>query len=140
MPLPKDFDLRNSTIKGVLRIEHIISQSEINDAEGRVREAIEQFDNVLVDFRHPHGWACLAETTTRRPKDNVVTSELSGSSGGDNGYSEKDVCGPLVLLEKDVPASEAANLGIDTIDCWPAANSEKELRYILDYDSPYSGN
>jgi hypothetical protein len=54
------------------------------------------------------------ETTKRRPKDNIYEFELSASKY--NSYSEEEVCNHLVQLEKGMPASEAANLGIDTID------------------------
>jgi hypothetical protein len=49
------------------------------------------------------------------------------------------VCGSLALLEKDMPACDAANLGIDTIDpTSQVADSETELRYILDTELPYT--
>jgi hypothetical protein len=124
-------------LEGDLRIEHIISQSEINDAEGRVREAIEQFNDEVADLLQPCGWDVRPKTTTRRPRDNVYEFELSATKH--NSYSEEEVCGSLVLLEKGMSASEAANLGIDTIDpTGTFASNEAELRDILDYDSSYT--
>ncbi len=123
------------SLGGSVGIEHVLSQSEIDEAGGRVGDAIEQFNNEVVDFLASYGWDALPETTTRRPKDNVFNFEVSATKF--YGHAETDVCGPLVELKKGTSATEAADLGIDTAG-WPDANDgENELRDILETDSPY---
>jgi hypothetical protein len=96
---------------GILRLEHVISSQEIANAGGSVREAIECFNNQVVD--HLKEQNCDAEPTTamRRPRDNIYEFGLSSTIWF--GFDENDVFGNLVSMEKDMPRNEVATLGID---------------------------
>ena len=79
------------------------------------------------------GWSGWMKSTNRRPKDDIYEFELAVEAT--NSYSETEVCGPLVLLTKDMPASEAENLCIDTID--PAvgtAQTQAQLEGIINME------
>lgn len=90
---------------------HIGIENEISDVEDGVRLAIEMFNKEVVAFFEDHGWDAIPKTFARRPKDNVYRFELSTTRY--YCYSENQVCGPLVLLEKDMPQGKAEQLGID---------------------------
>jgi hypothetical protein len=116
-----------------LRIRHILTPDEIDMADGKIINAIEFFENEIIDSLGNSGWSGWMKATAKRPKDNIYEFELAMEAL--NSYSETEVCGSLVLLTKDMSASEAGTLGIDTID--PSDNTavrEEEFRSFVDQE------
>jgi hypothetical protein len=98
---------------GHLKIEHVISRRDLSDSDGSVRTAIEYFNSEVADFLETYGWDAWPETTSRRPKDGVYKFELY--QGVHFTFAENEVFGNI-LMEKDMPQSEASQLGIDCDD------------------------
>jgi hypothetical protein len=123
---------------GTLKIEHVISPNDISDSEGSVRTAIEYFNGEVADFLQTHGWDAFPETTARRPKDGVYEFELY--QGIFLGFPENEVFG-TILMEKDMPLSEASILGIDCDDdslAEAVSAAEASLRDLIEIESQYS--
>ncbi|WP_322050172.1 hypothetical protein [Paraburkholderia bannensis] len=99
---------------GIVELKHDISPSEISAAGGSVRDAIEYFNSEVADALEPRGFIVTPKTTARRPKNNVYKFDLYLERCFV--FSEEDVSGDLVLLDKGMPLSEAGSLGIDCDD------------------------
>ena len=124
---------------GYLKIEHVISPSDVSDSEGSVRTAIEYFNSEVVDLLQTNGWDAYPKTTSRRPKDGVYEFELSQTTH--LGVPENMVFGNMAQMEKDMPQSEASILGIDCDDdslAGAASDAEDSLRYFIEWESEYS--
>ena len=124
---------------GTLKIEHVISPSDVSDSEGSVRTAIEYFNSEVADFLETYGWDAYPKTTSRRPKDGVYEFELSQTMH--LMFPENEVFGNMILMEKDMPQSEASILGIDCRDdslAEAVSAAEDYLRYLIELESEYS--
>jgi hypothetical protein len=119
---------------GFLRIKHVLSKEEIDEAGGKVREAIEVFNAEVEDLLAPYGWDVSAETTTRRPKNDIFSFEITSTKH--YVYPETRVSGPFAKLKKNLADSETASLGFELIE-WPADDSEEQLRYIIESESSF---
>ena len=123
---------------GTLKIEHVISASDVSEAEGSVRTAIEYFNSEVADLLQTYGWDAYPETTSRRPKDHVYKFELSQTMH--IGFPENMVFGEMILMKKDMPQSEASMLRIscgDDVLAEAASGEEDSLRSYLE-ESGYS--
>lgn len=114
----------------ILRIRHTITTEELDMADGKIRNAIEIFETEIMEVFRDTCWSGSMKSTNRRPKDDIYEFELAVEAY--NSYSETQVCGPLVLLTKNMTASEAEDLCIDTID--PAvgtAQTQEQLEGLI---------
>ncbi|WP_156884568.1 hypothetical protein [Pandoraea thiooxydans] len=99
------------SMAGTVELKYDISPSQISAAGGRVRDAIEYFNGEIADTLEPSGFSVMPQTTARRPKNNIYKFDLNLQRYF--AFSEEDVSGDLALLDKGMPLSEVASLGID---------------------------
>jgi len=98
-------------LAGDIELEYVMSSSKIKDAGGSVRDAIEYFNDEVVDALKTHGCDAYPKTTRSRPKDHIYKFDVVMAPKWD--FPEDQVYGDLALIEKDMPQSEFEILGID---------------------------
>lgn len=119
-----------------LKIKHVISKKDIYETNGLIREAIENFNNEVSEFIKEYCWDVWPESTRSRPKDNVYEFELAAEI--QRNCSEYEICGAVTLLEKNMTADQASQIGLDSGEPGPAAaHAEAELRDILNLESEF---
>ena len=95
-------------------------------------EAIENFNDEVVEFLPVAGLDCFSSPTRRRPKNSVYEYNLAATKSV--GFEENQVSGDLVLMEKNMPREDAKLLEIDfDLDVKDVVSSARyELKYNMD--------
>lgn len=101
-------------MEGYLRIKHVITAAEINDADGSIRGAIEAFNAEVVEYFETGNFELYPRASQRRPKDNIYWFDIYAARSFS--FDEHEVYGEIVRLEQGMPHSEAVWLGIDCED------------------------
>jgi hypothetical protein len=126
-------------LEGTLIIKHVLSPSDIREAEGSVRMAIENFNSEVVDLLQTYGWEATPETTSRPPKDHAYEFGLYQTRH--LAFSENEVFGNMILMTKGMATNRASLLSIDCDDdrlVEAISAVEDELKCFIDSESSYS--
>jgi hypothetical protein len=102
-------------MEGDLEVEYSLSNKDIADAGGSVRDAIEYFNSQVVDCceaANINAWP--SSSSLRRPADNIFKYELMATEH--YCFPENAVLGNMAMMFKDMPLLDAVALGIDCND------------------------
>jgi hypothetical protein len=87
---------------GTVQLRRVFSSDDLRDAGG-VRDAIESFNNEVVDALSPSGFVAIPQNTMRRPKNDVYSYEVVRTTFCL--LSDDDVTGNLSLMKKKMTPS-----------------------------------
>ncbi|CAB3800719.1 hypothetical protein LMG28688_05215 [Paraburkholderia caffeinitolerans] len=86
-------------IAGTVELRRIFSQEEIDDADGSVRQAIENFNYEVVSNLEYPGFTVIPQISMRRPKDNIYKFDVYRTEYC--GVTEDAVSGDIARLKKE---------------------------------------
>ncbi|MFP3637446.1 hypothetical protein [Paraburkholderia sp. SIMBA_054] len=95
-------------MEGVLALRRALGPTDIADAGGSVRDALETFNREVADSLEPLGITAFPHATAKRPKDDIFKFDVYSVQY--IAVSEDDVSGDLSLMDGKMSAAEVPYL------------------------------